>query len=173
MLYLILFVIPAFFANAIPVLLGGGRAIDGGKKFIDGRPILGKSKTVRGFIAGTFTGMLICELFYLLEFIGVTLFIFPFHYAVTGFLLGFGSMLGDSIGSFIKRRLKYKSSANVPLIDQLLFIIVAVVLSIPMIQHSTVTITTHGFAVILILTLMLHKVFNLFANKYGYKNVPW
>jgi CDP-2,3-bis-(O-geranylgeranyl)-sn-glycerol synthase len=48
-LYLIF---PAYCANAAPVIFGGGSPIDAGKIFLDGRPILGSRKTIRGFFAG-------------------------------------------------------------------------------------------------------------------------
>ena len=35
------FILPAYFANAAPVVLGGGPPLDMGKKFLDGRRILG------------------------------------------------------------------------------------------------------------------------------------
>ncbi|MEM2192310.1 MAG: CDP-archaeol synthase [Candidatus Hadarchaeales archaeon] len=53
------FILPAYVANATPVVLGGGRPIDGGRKFIDGRPIFGPGKTIRGFIAGLIAGSLV------------------------------------------------------------------------------------------------------------------
>ncbi|MHA1713397.1 MAG: CDP-archaeol synthase, partial [Candidatus Ranarchaeia archaeon] len=48
------YIFPAYVANAIPVLAGGGLPIDLGKNFIDGQRILGDGKTYRGFAAGTF-----------------------------------------------------------------------------------------------------------------------
>ncbi|MCD6279549.1 CDP-2,3-bis-(O-geranylgeranyl)-sn-glycerol synthase [Candidatus Micrarchaeota archaeon] len=173
MLYLLLLVIPAFFANAIPVLLGGGRAIDNDRQFMDGRPILGKHKTIRGFIAGVFIGMFVCELLYLLEPLGIVLFMLPVYYAVAGFILGFGTMLGDSIGSFIKRRFGYKSGKQVLFLDELSFIIVALIFILPILKFSTVTMTVYDFIIVLALAWVLHKIFNIFANKFGVKNVPW
>jgi len=53
--------LPAYVANAAPVLLGGGKPLDGGRLWIDGRPILGGHKTFRGvfsaLILGTLTGL--------------------------------------------------------------------------------------------------------------------
>src|SRR4030042_1400174 len=40
--------LPAYFANAAPVLLHGGGALDGGKNWRDGRRILVDHKTVYG-----------------------------------------------------------------------------------------------------------------------------
>lgn len=52
-------VLPLWFGNAAPTILGGGAPIDGGKYWRDGKRILGDGKTIRGFWAGTFIGGLI------------------------------------------------------------------------------------------------------------------
>ena len=46
------YIFPAYCANGAPVLFGGGKPIDLGKNFPDGRPIFGSHKTYRGFILG-------------------------------------------------------------------------------------------------------------------------
>ena len=48
----LLFIFPAYCANAAPVIFGGGFPIDGGKTFLDGKPIFGSHKTFRGFLSG-------------------------------------------------------------------------------------------------------------------------
>ena len=45
-----------------------------------------------------------------------------------GFLLGFGALLGDALGSFLKRRLGIGRGKPAPILDQLDFIIVALIL---------------------------------------------
>ena len=59
--------IPAYTPNNFAVLVGGGRPIDFGKNFIDGKRILGNGKTVRGFIGGLAGGILCANLQYALE----------------------------------------------------------------------------------------------------------
>ena len=49
--------LPAYFANASPVLLGGGGPLDGGSKWIDGKPILGSHKTIKGTTIGILAGV--------------------------------------------------------------------------------------------------------------------
>ncbi|MFX1508427.1 MAG: CDP-archaeol synthase [Promethearchaeota archaeon] len=50
-------VLPLWFGNAAPTILGGGAPIDGGRYWArDGKRILGDGKTIRGFWAGTFAG---------------------------------------------------------------------------------------------------------------------
>ncbi|MDD1705711.1 MAG: CDP-archaeol synthase, partial [Methanoregulaceae archaeon] len=43
---------PAYVPNPVAAFLGGGRPIDGGNNFRDGRRIFGDGKTWRGFGAG-------------------------------------------------------------------------------------------------------------------------
>lgn len=98
-------------ANATPIIvrrvLGKRFAtpLDGGVQFIDGRPLLGPAKTLRGVLCS----------------IGATALAAP----LIGFSLSFGAliaafaMLGDAISSFIKRRLHLPSSARAPGLDQI------------------------------------------------------
>ena len=46
------FIVPAYISNAGMVLVGGGKPIDGGKFYKDGRRILGDHKTINGLIKG-------------------------------------------------------------------------------------------------------------------------
>ena len=39
------FIFPGYCANAVPVIAGGGRPMDFGKNFFDGKPVFGKNKT--------------------------------------------------------------------------------------------------------------------------------
>ena len=52
LIFALLFIVPAYIANAGMVLVGGGKPIDWGKMFFDGRPILGPGKTWNGLIKG-------------------------------------------------------------------------------------------------------------------------
>ncbi|MEM4865043.1 MAG: CDP-archaeol synthase, partial [Acidilobaceae archaeon] len=54
-----LFILPAMFANAIPVVFKGTRPIDGGRLFLDGRRILGDGKTWEGLMSGISAGSLV------------------------------------------------------------------------------------------------------------------
>ncbi len=97
-------------ANSAPVLgrkLLGRRLdypLDGGLRFLDGRPLFGASKTLRGIVlslVATAVAALALGL--------------P---AVTGALIAGLSMLGDLTSSFIKRRLGRAASSSVVLLDQ-------------------------------------------------------
>jgi predicted MPP superfamily phosphohydrolase len=79
--------------------------IDGGYLFLDGRPMFGKHKTIRGVLAGIITGGLIGPA------LGFPLWL--------GLCAGFLSMLGDLLSSFLKRRFSFTSGDAVPGLDQI------------------------------------------------------
>ena len=79
--------------------------IDGGAIFIDGRPILGTSKTYRG-VACSLVGTLLAG-----ALVGLS-----WKISLTMSLL---AMVGDCLSSFVKRRLGYPSGAKALWLDQL------------------------------------------------------
>ena len=105
-------ILPAYIANASAVLVGSGTPIDFGKKWKDGKRILGDGKTWRGLIVGTLIGMiggfgLSIAAKYIatteFEFVGVSDFYgFPLMIPVV-FSICFGALLGDIIESFFIR----------------------------------------------------------------------
>lgn len=40
------YILPAYFANSVPTIFGGGSQIDLGRNFTDGRPLFGSHKTM-------------------------------------------------------------------------------------------------------------------------------
>ena len=152
------FIFPAYCANAIPVITGGGYPIDFGKKFFDGKPILGKNKTFRGFFSGLIVGTAVG----LLEsmFFGYPI---PF-----GFLLSLGALFGDLAGAFLKRRLGLAPGDLLPVIDQVDFILGAILFSFPLqILGLNLAIS------VLIITPPIHLLTNFAAYKLGLKSNPW
>ncbi len=79
--------------------------LDGGLRFLDGRPLLGASKTVRGLVAATLASALAAPL------LGLP--------AAIGAVLGVGAMLGDALASFTKRRLGTPPSGRATGLDQI------------------------------------------------------
>lgn len=167
-LNLLAFVLPAYIANAVPVLLGGGTPMDFGKNFFDKRRIFGDGKTIRGFFAGIFGGIAaggILSCIYLVPF---------FPSASVQFLafalMGLGTMVGDALGSFLKRRLNI--AAGKPFVlDQLMFLVVALLFATPFVSQGA-----YGWEPLVFLfaiTYMLHIGSNFVANKLGWKKVPW
>lgn len=80
-------------------------SLDGGAKFIDGRPLFGRSKTVRGVIAALLVGPLAVWLLGQPPALGLELAAF--------------AMIGDLLSSFVKRRLGLHPSDRAWLLDQL------------------------------------------------------
>ena len=158
--YALWFIFPAYCANAIPVILGGGRSLDFGKVFWDGKPILGSHKTLRGFFSGLVVGTLV-GLFQTLLFQQVLHRYDPqFQYSVLlGFMISLGALVGDLVESFIKRRLNVSPGSSLPIADQLDFVVGALLFSLPVSSPSLTT-----TFIILIITLPTHLLTNLLAN---------
>ncbi|TFG13473.1 CDP-2,3-bis-(O-geranylgeranyl)-sn-glycerol synthase [Candidatus Thorarchaeota archaeon] len=173
------FALPAWIANSTPVIFGGGMPIDRGTLFRDGHRLLGDGKTIRGFVVGVLLGTLtgfiqssIAPLIFpvLTEYVVVTaemeslLFIGP----ITGFLLSLGALMGDLIGSFVKRRIDVKSGNPAPVLDQIGFIIMSLIFASPIIQPAAI------YVIILVgVTLGVHWFSNAISFLLGLKDNPW
>src|SRR5512138_1931827 len=79
--------------------------LDGGLVFLDGRPLLGSSKTVRGLIVGTAAATLVAAALQLPWWIGAQ--------------MGAWAMAGDALSSFVKRRLHIAPSGRATGLDQI------------------------------------------------------
>nr|MDO8080708.1 CDP-2,3-bis-(O-geranylgeranyl)-sn-glycerol synthase [Candidatus Freyarchaeota archaeon] len=85
-----------------------------------------------------------------------------------GFLLSFGALIGDLIGSFIKRRLNLERGQPAPPLDQLDFITGALVFSfIVFIPPLEIII------ILLVLTPVIHLTANIVGYKLRLKKEPW
>lgn len=157
----IAFIIPAYVANAVPVVFGGGRPIDFGRKFFDGRRVFGDGKTIAGFASGIVFGTVAGALEGAV--LGNALF-----WLRLGFVLSLGAMLGDLAGSFAKRRLGIQRGRQFFLVDQLSFLVAAVLFAYPLYPLDL-----YGFIFLVALTLMLHIISNFAANRIRLKRVPW
>ena len=85
---------------------------------------------------------------------------------VLGFLMAFGALLGDLVGSFIKRRIGLQSGEPAPIMDQLDFVVGALILSL-----LVVKISWEFFIIVAVLTLILHLGSNMIAYLLGIKDV--
>lgn len=149
-------VLPAYIANATPlIIVRSGHPIDLNKKFIDGKPLLGPGKTIEGFFAGFISGTL------------TGLIQNPSNF-MRAFTLSLGAMLGDLLGSFIKRRLNIGRGKPAPFLDQATFIIVALLLSSKFEQYTLGEMFT-----IILITIPIHLITNIIAYIIGIKRVPW
>lgn len=82
-----------------------GRALDGGRRWFDGRPLLGHSKTLRGILSALLVTALVAPL------LG--------HAARLGLGVGALAMTGDLLSSFLKRRLALEPSSMALGLDQI------------------------------------------------------
>jgi len=85
-----------------------------------------------------------------------------------GFLLSSGALFGDMIGSFIKRRLGIERGKPAPLLDQLDFVIFAILFAYPF-----APITLDMVVIILIITPVIHLSGNIVAYLLGIKSIWW
>ncbi|MDE1865617.1 MAG: CDP-2,3-bis-(O-geranylgeranyl)-sn-glycerol synthase [Candidatus Micrarchaeota archaeon] len=157
-LYPIIYIFPAYAANGAPILFGGGSPLDRKRK-LGGKRILGDNKTLRGTVAALLIGILAGALESLA---------FPFMLKIS-IMLTVGAVFGDLLGSFIKRRLDYKSGRSFPIMDQFGFVVFALIFAfwlgnLPM---------WYGIAFIVVLTGILHPLTNIGAHLLKLKEVPW
>ncbi len=176
------YIFPAYIANGFAVfgrLIKSKHSIDGGRLFIDERRILGPGKTWEGFFCGLTSGFLfgilqVLAAPFLLALIEQYLVLPPELYPIVllsvplVFLVALGALVGDLIGSFIKRRLNIARGRPAPVIDQLDFLVAAMIFGI--------LITPLPFIIALFL-LIVTPLIHLLANVVGYllrvKDVPW
>ena len=85
---------------------------------------------------------------------------------ILGFILAFGALLGDAVGSFIKRRLGISSGKPAPFLDQLDFVIMSLLLI-----SFIVPLSIDFVLIIAFITLILHLSSNTIAYLLGIKDV--
>ena len=153
------FVFPAYCANGTPVLAGGGTKMDFGKNFVDGKRIFGNNKTFRGFFFGWAIGMLVGSIEYV---------VFPGFPVLFIVLTPLGALLGDLTGAFLKRRLGIAPGGLLPIVDQIDFVVGALVFALPlMIVYWQLAVT------VLLITPPIHLFTNFVAYKMKLKRHPW
>ncbi|MBN2336858.1 CDP-2,3-bis-(O-geranylgeranyl)-sn-glycerol synthase [Candidatus Bathyarchaeota archaeon] len=145
--------LPSYFANASPVVFGGGAPLDGGRTWLDGKPFLGSHKTVKGTFFGVAVGLIVG----LLQ-----------GNLLGGALQSVGAITGDIVASFFKRRWNLHPGESMPLVDQLDFITFAIVMSYP-VQRTSL----ESILIILVLTVPLHYIVNYVAWALRLKDHPW
>lgn len=153
------FIFPAYCANAIPVIAGGGISMDFGKTLPDGRPVFGKNKTFRGFIAGLAIGTIagLAE---------SSLFNYPIAF---GFVVSLGALMGDLTGAFLKRRLSIPPGGLLPVVDQIDFIMGAILFSLLL----PMSLNWELYIAVLIVTPPVHLLTNYAAYRLKLKSNPW
>ena len=174
----IYFMLPAYVANLSGLAFGGGTPVDGGKECKDGRRLIGNGVTWKGLINGTILGTIVGAVLGIvgtfygdLSVLTGGIIDLPVYGSITGglilgFLMAFGALLGDLVGSFIKRRIGLQSGEPAPIMDQLDFVVGALILSL-----LVVKISWEFFIIVAVLTLILHLGSNMIAYLLGIKDV--
>ncbi len=198
--------LPGFLVNTWAMMWGkwlpktgyGPWPIDGGRIHKDGNRILGDGKTWNGLIGGSATSGLQAMLMVSLvsgngpdsrPFIDIMWGVGPEDWfwmggtMITAFfigsMLGLSSLIGDSVGSFIKRRRGLKRegdiSSKAPLLDTLPFAIATFSFGMIFLSGSALGDPDAILAMLLLLlaTPFIHRLFNLFGFWLGWKDVPY
>jgi len=152
-------IVPMYCTNGAPVIFGGGEPIDLGKTLSDGKRLFGSHKTIRGF----FSGLLVGGLVGIAESVLVASSLLEI-----ALLASAGALLGDLVAAFAKRRLGIKPGKPLPVVDQLDFVLGAIV------AVSLVSVPTLGTLMILLcVTPPIHLLTNIGAYKLGLKSTYW
>lgn len=163
------YIFPAYCANASPVIFGGGKPIDCGRKFIDGKPIFGSHKTYRGFISGLVIGTFVGWVQEIINPMAST-YGLPEINLFLGFALSLGALIGDLVGSFIKRRINLKPGEPLPIVDQIDFVLFALLFALAIAPYS---LSPTRALLIIILTGPIHLLVNFIAYLLHLKDNPW
>ena len=152
-------IVPAYCTNGAPVIFGGGPPVDFGKSFPDGERIFGSNKTVRGFLSGLIVGAVIGA---------VGSYLFSTDLFSVSILASAGALCGDLTGAFLKRRLKIKPGRPLPGVDQLDFVLGALLFITPFHEVSLGVV-----AILLFVTPPIHFLTNVGAYCLGLKSNYW
>jgi len=199
--------LPGYLANTaamfggkwLPDLLGiEPRPIDGGRRLSDGHRILGDGKTWNGLSGALIGGGLLCMFTHWVgggNIVENGVFLDPLIWTdssdwfwiggewgaafIVGFSLGLGCMIGDSAGSFIKRRMGKKregsESSQAPLLDTLPFALCTFAMGLLLFPDALVgnSDLIGPMFILLILTPVIHRSTNVFGFWVGLKEVPY
>lgn len=172
LLYPLIFVSPAYVTNSSPLFLSSlvqnTHPLDFGKNFLDGKRIFGNGKTIEGTIFGIFMGIIYFIILKLInDFLSIVILYYSF---LDGLPLVFGAILGDLVGSFIKRRLNIKQGEMLPVFDQLGFLVFSLLLYS---AFFDIPISFDSLIYVLFITFFAHVLTNLGAYFFKIKNKPY
>ena len=188
------------FGKWIPDRLGfSSVVIDGGRNWKDGFRLLGDGKTWNGLLGGAVLSGLLTMLTHHLwterllpdarPFVDPTLLAEAADWFwvggewgaafAMGFTLGLACMLGDTAGSFIKRRQGLKregdESSQAPLLDSAPFAIAIFVAAYVLFDGQIITHEQlhEEIAALMVLTPVIHRMSNRLGYRLGLKSVPY
>lgn len=167
--------LPAYVTNSSAAFFGGKTPIDRGIYWGKSR-LLGDGKTYEGLLKGIACGVFVGIVQHMFAGESANLPSFgsyPF-FVLTLFCLTAGAMLGDLLGSFIKRRVGLKRGAAFPLVDQLDFVAGAWLLLFLFAREWFIeAFSWEIILVVIVITPLLHLLTNYLGFKMGKKQVPW
>jgi CDP-2,3-bis-(O-geranylgeranyl)-sn-glycerol synthase len=175
---------PALVTGPFAVLFGGGTPIDLGRTDKRGRRLLGDGKTWAGLGWGILGGVAVgCAMVMIRFYAGEEARAYLSDFTPEDSALGYvgllfamclGSMMGDILFSWAKRRVGLERGAKAPLVDQLDFLVGT--WAFMLIFYPTWTLENftawHAVAIMLIVP-SLHAATNFIAFKIGKKKDPW
>lgn len=161
-----LMAIPLYLCNGLALVFGGKTSIDFGKSFLDGRPLLGKGKTLRGTFLGIFIAFL--AVLAISAVFPKTENVLGASYLYYGTLLAVGAVAGDFAGSFVKRRLEIARGKSVFMLDQLDFVIGGFALGLLLVVPDLLEVVF-----LLAFTMIWHVIGNHIAFFARIKKEPW
>jgi CDP-2,3-bis-(O-geranylgeranyl)-sn-glycerol synthase len=161
------------FANKVPLLKKLGMPIDMGKTY-RGKRVFGDHKTVRGFLAGILSGILVASIqmflysnsSWIVDISGSIDYSQPIV-LLMGAMLGLGALTGDAIKSFFKRQTGVESGKSWFPFDQIDYIIGGLVFSIPFVNLKPSEIIA-----IFIVWFLIHPVATFIGWLIGLKDSP-
>lgn len=159
-------------AKKLPFLAWLDRPIDGNKKLF-GKPIFGRNKTYRGFVAGALFAVSIGTVQWALSELVPALNNLEFFelgfadYISLSLLLGFGALVGDAIESLLKRQLEIPPGETWVPLDQIDYVIGALLFSLPVGALST-----GEYAAAAFVGVFMHPVGTVVGWMLGLKDKP-
>jgi len=130
-----------------------------GRTLGDGQRVLGDHKTFRGFASGLIVGTIVglaCS------------YIFSKNLLIIAVAASFGALCGDVLGALLKRRLKIAPGGALPIVDQLDFVVGAVLCVSLLTEISLGTIM-----ILFLVTPPIHLLTNIGAYLLGLKDQYW
>lgn len=175
------FFLPAYVANPMAVVFGGGTPIDFGRSLRGGERVFGDGKTWRGLAGGVASGAILGVVLSTLADSFVPGWSFGSGSWLLALsmsaLLAFGALLGDLYGAFVKRRLHKPRGAKTPVLDQYDFVVGGLGLAalVPTWSESRFFQgdALFGLLAIILITPALHRAVNIVGFRIGKKREPW
>ncbi|MEM0463315.1 MAG: CDP-2,3-bis-(O-geranylgeranyl)-sn-glycerol synthase [Pyrobaculum sp.] len=153
---------PPYVANGSAVLasrLKWRHPVDFGRNFVDGRRLFGDGKTYEGLAIGVFLGTVVG---YLPNLLHTTLTL------LDALILSVAALLGDLLGAFIKRRLCMPRGHPAFPLDQLDFILMAM-----LVRSLYADVPVEYIIAASVVTPIIHRVTNIVAYILRLKKEPW